>query len=158
MSTPIPQPQFEYAFTVRLKLSKPYRLEPHNQGAARLAVFPTEGVIEGPLLQGRVVPLSGGDYPLARPNGVLDFDARYLLEATDGTIIYLQNRGFRWGSDEAMKKMADRVAVSSSEYYMRVSPKFDVAAGPHDWLDRHIFVGIGEKVPEGNAIHYFKML
>ncbi len=159
MTSPIPELKAEYAFTIRIKLTKAHHLKPNNQGATRIAVFVSEGVIEGPMLQGKVMPMSGGDYPLARPNGVLDFDARYMLELDDGTLVYLQNRGFRWGSDEVMKKLAERQPVGFDEdYYMRVCPKFDVPAGPHDWLDRHIFVGIGEKSPEGNAIHYYKVL
>ena len=31
--------------------------------------------------------MSGGDFPLVRPDGVIDFDARYLLEAEDGEIL-----------------------------------------------------------------------
>jgi hypothetical protein len=53
-----------------------------------------------------VIPMSGGDFPLVRPNGVIDFDARYLLEADDGGIIYMQNRGYRWGSPEVMQRLS----------------------------------------------------
>jgi hypothetical protein len=48
--------------------------------------------------------------------------------------------------------------VGSDEYYMRVSPKFDVPEGPHDWLGKHIFVGVAEKIPKANRIHYFMLL
>ena len=47
---------------------------------------PAAGTIEGPRLQGRVVPYSGGDY---LSNGRLD--ARYMLEGSDGSMIYLTN-------------------------------------------------------------------
>ena len=57
-------------------------------------------------LHGRVIVRSGADWPLQRPNGVIDFDARYMFELDDGAIIYVQNRGFRWGSEEAMAAMA----------------------------------------------------
>src|ERR1700733_8741523 len=122
---------------------------------ARLCGF---GKIEGPRLNGRVIPMSGGDFPLVRPNGVIDFDARYLLEADDGAIIYMQNRGYRWGSEEAMAKMSRNEPVRPDEYYMRVCPKFDVPEGPHEWMSRHVFVGVAEKVPGANRIHYFVVL
>jgi hypothetical protein len=105
-----------------------------------------------------VIPMSGGDFPLVRPNGVIDFDARYLLEADDGAIIYMQNRGYRWGSEEAMAKMSRNEPVRPDEYYMRVCPKFDVPEGPHEWMSRHVFVGVAEKVPGANRIHYFVVL
>ena len=30
--------------------------------------------------------------------------------------------------------------------------------GKHDWLDKYVFVGVGEKIPHGNIIRYFKVL
>jgi hypothetical protein len=100
-------PRLEHAFTISIDLSRPYWITPLARGDTRAAIFAAQGVIEGPRLQGRVVPMSGGDYPLSRPNGVIDFDARYLLEAEDGAIIYLENRGFRWArSPEIAEKNA----------------------------------------------------
>jgi hypothetical protein len=100
--------------------------------------------------------MSGGDFPLVRADGVIDFDARYLLEAEDGTVIYLQNRGFRWAKTaEAAEKMSRNEPVGDDEYYMRVSPKFDVPDGPHAWMNKYVFVGVAEKIPGANRIHYF---
>lgn len=152
-------PKFEYAFTIALSLTGAHFLKPSGMGAVRAAVYAAEGTIEGPLIKGKVVPMSGGDWPLVRPNGVIDFDARYLLELEDGTIVYLQSRGYRWAnSDEVAERMARNEPADHGEYYMRVCPKFDVPEGPHDWLGKYVFVGVAEKVPHGNRIHYFKLL
>jgi len=134
-------PKLEYAFTVT--------------GQNRAIIHITEGTITGPMLQGRVVPMSGADWAQIRPDGTLDFDARYTLELDDGTPVYMQNRGFRWGSPEVMAAQARREPVPFDAYYMRVTPRFEVAVGPHEWLAKHVFVGVAEKLPEGNAIHYF---
>lgn len=152
-------PQFEFAFSIALKLTKPTWLRPTTMGATRAAVYVSEGTLEGPGIKGRVLPMSGGDWPLLRPDGVLDFDARYLLELDDGTVIYFQNRGYRWArTPEVAERMARNEPADPSEYYMRVSPKFDVPEGPHDWMAKHIFVGVAEKTPGANCIHYFKLL
>ena len=79
--------------------------------------------------------MSGGDFPLVRPDGVIDFDARYLLEAEDGAIIYMQNRGYRWASESVMERLRRNEPVESHEYYMRVAPKFDAPEGPHEWFE-----------------------
>ena len=71
---------------------------------------------------------------------------------------YLQSRGYRWGTPEAMAKMARREPVEDNLYYMRTVPKFEAPAGKYDWLNRYVFVGRAEKTPEGNRIHYFKVL
>src|SRR5487761_238366 len=154
-TTPAPVPTLEHAFTISVELTGLKWVRPTAIGATRGAICLSAGSIEGPLLQGRVVPMSGGDFPLVRPNGVIDFDARYLLEAADGTIIYMQNRGYRWGDEAAMERMRRNEPVAPHEYYMRVTPKFDAPEGPHEWLSRYVFVGAAEKLPGGNRIHYF---
>jgi hypothetical protein len=37
-------------------------------------------------------------------------------------------------------------------------PKFEAPAGKYDWMNRHVFVGVADKTPEGNSIHYYKIL
>ena len=149
-------PKFEHAFTISIDLSKPLWVKPTARGETRAAIYAAAGTVEGPRFNGRVIPMSGGDFPLQRPNGVIDFDARYLLEADDGAIVYLENRGYRWArSDEVAATMRENRAAAFEEYYMRVTPKFDAPAGPHDWMSRHVFVGVAEKLPGANRIHYF---
>ena len=151
-------PKLEHAFTITIELAGLQWVRPTAMGATRAAVYAASGKIEGPRLNGRVIPMSGGDFPLMRPNGILDFDARYLLEADDGAVIYMQNRGYRWGSPDAMAKMSNNEPVDPGEYYMRVSPKFEAPEGPHEWMGRHVFVGSAEKIPNANRIHYFVVL
>jgi hypothetical protein len=45
--------------------------------------------------------------------------------------------------------------VDPAEYYLRSTPSFEVAAGRHDWLMRHVFVGLGERRRDGNFVRYF---
>lgn len=149
-------PDLEYAFTISIDLTGLRYVEPSATGMRRGAIYAASGTVKGPLLNGRVVPMSGGDYPLVRADGVIDFDARYLLEADDGAIIYMQNRGYRWPRNaEAAELLANNLPAAMSGYYMRTSPRFDAPAGPHEWMGMHVFVGIAEKVPGGNSIHYY---
>jgi hypothetical protein len=160
MNEPHPfAPRLEHAFTISIKLSKPYWVRPSARGETRAAIFAASGTVEGPRLNGRVVPMSGGDFPLTRDSGVIDFDARYLLEADDGAIIYLENRGYRWAKDkEIAARMHKNEGVGHHDYYMRVTPRFDAPAGPHEWMTKHVFVGVAEKLPGANCIHYFVVL
>ncbi len=157
MITPI-APTLEYAFSVSITLGPVYWVKPTALGASRAGVYLKDGLVFGPKLKGRVIEGSGADWPLQRPNGVIDFDARYMFELDDGAIVYVQNRGYRWGTQESMAAMARREAVDPSSYYFRVSPKFDAPEGPHEWLTRHVFVGSAEKTPAGNVIHYFQVI
>lgn len=150
-------PQCEYAFSIAIELSKATYISPSGTGQTRAAVYAASGTVEGKI-NGIVVPMSGGDFPLVRADGVLDFDAKYLLELDDGTPIMIHNRGYRWASEEVMEKQRRNEPVDPSEYYMRCAPRFDAPAGPHEWLNRHVFVGVAEKLPGANRIHYFKVL
>jgi hypothetical protein len=151
-------PRFEHAFSISIELAGLQWVRPSAIGATRGAIYAASGIVDGPKLKGIVIPMSGGDFPLLRPDGVIDFDARYLLQADDGAVIYLQNRGYRWGSPDAMARMARQEAVLPDEYYMRVAPKFEAPEGPHEWLNRYVFVGVAEKTPGANCIHYFTVL
>ena len=157
MPAPI-EPKLEFAFTVRITLDQRYWVKPTDTGGTRAGIYLKDGTFEGPNIRGIVVPGSGADWPLVRPNGVIDFDARYMLQEDDGSVIYLQNRGFRWGSKEVMEAMARNEPVDHADYYFRTSTKFEAPEGKHDWLNRYIFVGVGEKIPHGNQIHYYKMI
>ena len=160
MAQPHPfAPRFEHAFTISIELSKPYWVRPSARGETRAAIYAASGTVEGPRLNGRVIPMSGGDFPLSRENGVIDFDARYLLEADDGAVIYLENRGYRWAAKpKSPRAWAATKTPAFGDYYMRVTPKFDAPAGPHEWMSKHVFVGVAEKLPGANRIHYFVVL
>ena len=151
-------PPLEYVMTISINLGKAYWVRPTQYGSERAAVYLLDGIVSGPDINGIVMPGSGGDFPWTRPDGVIDFDARYMLQTDDGANIYLQNRGYRWGTPEAMARMARREPVADDSYYMRAAPKFEAPAGKYDWLNRHVFIGRAEKTPNGNRIHYFKVL
>ena len=61
-----------------------------------------------------------------------------MLEADDGTLIYIRNMGYIYGPRD------DRPG------YFRCTPYFRAPEGPHDWLNRTVIVGGGLRRP-GNA-------
>ena len=158
------EPKLEFAFEIRLHFTRVQTINNMPTGAGRGAVYVDSGEFQGPRLHGRAVPNSGGDYSLFRPDGVLSFDARYMLQEADGTLILLRNQGYLWGrKSDTMDKLRNMVfsgglAVDPSEYYLRAFPTFEVETGRHDWLMRHVFVGIGERKADGNLIRYYALL
>ena len=152
-------PRTEWAFSVAINLNRPYQVRPSLYGKSeRWAVYLKDGKFWGPEIRGEVVPFSGADWPIWREDGVIDFDARYILQTDDGATIYMQNRGYRWAEKAYMEAMSRNEEVPFDKYYMRVAPKFEAPAGKYEWLAKHVFVGVAEKVPRGNCIHYFKVL
>jgi hypothetical protein len=129
----------------------------------RSAVYVDDGEFEGPRLKGKAVPNSGGDYAFFRPDDTAVFDARYMLEVDDGTLIYMQNKGFLWGREPGtMERLrnwafAGGAPVPHAEYYLRAQPTLETSRGPHDWLTRHVFIGVGERRPDGNHVRYYAL-
>ncbi len=106
----------------------------------------TGGTVKGARLNGKVLP-GGGDWQAIHDDGLTEILARYALQADDGTIIGVTNPGVRVASPEVIRRLSAGEDVDPSLYYFRTSPVFEVAAGPHDWLRRQLFVGHGIRHP-----------
>lgn len=158
------QPRFEFAFEVRLKFHRQPNIDNIPSGGQRGFVCVESGNFEGPNIKGKAVPYSGGDYAHVRTDGVVSFDAMYLLEEDDGSRILLRNRGFTWYKDPetAAKIKSGEInhwAMSPEGYYFRTAPVFEApGGGKHDWLNKTIMVGCGARVENGNVIRYYKVV
>jgi hypothetical protein len=139
----------EHVFTITLTFGDIETLPTLTRGFARGALYLQGGDVSGPRLSGRVLGGSGGDWAEFRP---------------DGTHILMHNRGFLWGrTPDVMPRIRawmfeDGPPVDPSEFYLRAAPVFEVGAGPHDWLTRHIIVGIGTRQRLGNTFNYHVVL
>ncbi len=157
---PEPQeaPRLEFAFALRVEFNTRIKIGKLPSGFTRGFTGVTGGLISGPKLQGRVVPNSGGDWPSYWPNGAVEFTAQYMLEADDGTQILLKNRGFRFATPEVTARMERLDPVDTSEYYMRLSPFFEAPQGPHDWLNRTVFVGTANRQSDHSIFRFWQVL
>lgn len=162
-STPI-EPRFEFLFEIKLEFGRMNMIGQMPSGAGRGATYIASGVISGPYLNGRVVPDSGGDWALFRPDNVLALDARYLLEANDGALILMHNRGYLTPrKPDTLQRIQAWMfeggpEVPFADYYLRTCPTFEVATGPYDWLTRCVVIGLGTRQPKGNTLRYFAVL
>lgn len=147
--------QLQFAFRVRLEFAERRIRFPVRGDDLRGFTAISGGVVEGPMLEGKIVADSGGDWPLFRSDGVIAFDARYLICATDGTLIQVFNRGYAHAPADVQERLLRGETVAASENYFRVSPQFETAAGPHDWLTRSVLVGTAEKHPHHSVFDFF---
>ncbi len=131
-------PALDYVFTIEAEIAAPRSAGPGPAGE-RLHIPITGGTVFGPRLSGRILP-GGSDWPVIGPDGHSRIDARYTIEAGDGTLIYVVNRGLRVSSDEVRNRLRAGQPVSPVEYYMRGAPLFDAPDGPHAWLRENLFV------------------
>ena len=124
-----------HAFDVRMNFHKRVVFGPVSGGAKQGYVSFKDGVIKGPRLNGKLMEFSGADWATVRMDGVVETNAHYMLEADDGTPIYIQNRGYIYNTQPNAPGPA----------YFRCTPYFRAPVGKHDWLNRTVIVGGGER-------------
>ena len=136
-----------HVFDVRIDFHERRIFGPVSGGAKQGYTSVKSGLVEGPRLNGRVVEYSGADWANVRTDGIVELNAHYLLEASDGTLIYIRNLGYVYGADAARGRPA----------YFRCTPYFRVPEGPHDWLNRTVIVGGGERKsnPDHSVFRYY---
>jgi hypothetical protein len=145
--------KLEYVFQIRIDFSE--RVSFATPNGRRSYVPAVSGVIEGPRLQGKVVPHSGADYA---GNGRLN--AHYMLQASDGAYIYINNTGYLYPVDGKPLDRNDPSWGGDREFYFRITPVFDTPVGPHDWLTRTVIVGTGKRHanPDYTIFTYYAVL
>jgi len=148
--------ELSLAFEVRAQIAAALQVGQTPLGWQRVVPI-TGGSVDGPRLRGRVVP-GGADWQFERADGVLEAEARYELELVDGTLVSVLNRGLRRAAPEVMRRLAAGELVDPAEYYFRTTPTFRAPAGPHEWLNRSVFVGTGRRRPDSVSVSVYEVL
>ena len=65
-----------------------------------------------------------------------------MFEASDGTLIYLHNRGY---IDNSERRANAVLSPSKDDCYFRITPVFRTPSARHDWLTRTSILGAGER-------------
>ncbi len=120
----------ELVMNLVVTCSKPEPMGPSNaaKDGKRGNIWPIiGGRFWGPRISGKVVP-GGADFPVVRPDNIVVVDAFYRLQADDGTIIIIHNLGLAYPPDANGRRI------------YRLTPTFTTVEGPHDWLNKSIFI------------------
>ncbi len=116
------------------------------------------GEIWGPRLQGRVLPHSGADYYKTT------FSTYYMFEASDGALIFIHNRGtmrrFQSRPEPGQPLVAPADPQSAGWTRFRATPVFTAPTGPHDWMNRTVFVADAKRQsnPDHTVFTYYEVL
>jgi len=146
----------EHAFDMRVEFTADRGTFGPLPGGYSQGYTPTSGgTIYGPMLNGRVVPNSGADFATVRGDGVVEVNSHYLLEADDGTRIYISNRGFLIPSGGK----GPLVNGTPQPHYFRFTPTFKVPEGPHGWMASAVFLGTGirQSNPDHSIFRYYRV-
>jgi hypothetical protein len=142
--------RYQHVFDIRINFDKRWRMGPLPGGGEQGYTSVGEGsTVFGPRLNGRVVDYSGADWALVRADGIIEADAHYMLEADDGTRIYIHNRGYVYPA--LTRPGATPGSTVTIGPYFRCTPYFRAPDGPHEWLNRTVIVGVGKRFPKVKA-------
>ncbi|HVV94349.1 MAG TPA: DUF3237 domain-containing protein [Hyphomicrobiales bacterium] len=140
--------RYTHVFDIRINFDRRWTTDPLPGGTTRYGYTSVgEGsTISGPRLNGVVVDYSGADWPAIRPDGVVELEAHYMLQADDGALIYIRNSGYVHRlPPEPWKVEAGALAGAG---YFRCTPYFRAPAGPHEWLNHTVLIGVGKRMPK----------
>jgi hypothetical protein len=133
-----PQLHTQYAFTITAEIGEVTTAGEIGHGVRRIIPI-IGGDVKGEKVNGKVLPF-GADFQIIRPNELIDLEARYAFETDDGAVVYVENKGIRFGPVDLLQKLKRGEPVNPKLIYFRTVPKFETGSEKYRWLMQHIFV------------------
>ena len=134
----IPQLSTKYVFTITARIGEVTSAGDIGTGVRRIIPI-IGGEVKGETVNGKVLGF-GADFQIIRPNELIDLEAKYAFETEDGAVVYVGNKGIRFGPVDLLQKLKRGEPVDPKLIYFRTTPKFETGAEKYRWLMEHIFV------------------
>ena len=130
--------QTKYVFTITAEIGGVTSVGEIGHGVRRIIPI-TGGKVRGEGINGRVLAL-GADFQIIRPNELIELEAKYAFETDDGAVVYVENKGIRFGPLDLLEKLKRGEPVDPKLIYFRTVPKFETGAPKYRWLMENLFV------------------
>ncbi len=137
-----PTLQTRYVFTITAHIGGVVTAGETGHGVRRIIPI-VGGEVRGEV-NGKVCPF-GADFQIIRPNELIELEAKYALQTDDGAVIYVENKGIRFGPVELLQKLKRGEPVDPALIYCRTSPKFETGHEKYRWLMERLFVASGAR-------------
>src|SRR5580658_5232588 len=138
-----------------VEVGAPIAIGETAQGLRRVVPI-TGGIIQGARLNGAILN-AGADFQIIGPDGFTRLEARYVARLDDGALVYVENRGVRFGPPEVMARINRGEQVDPAQVYFRSTPRFETAAPAHQWLTRPLFLAAGARYPDRVVLAVFEV-
>ncbi|MCC8955055.1 DUF3237 domain-containing protein [Bradyrhizobium sp. Pear77] len=135
----VPELQTRYVFTITARIAEVTSAGDIGTGVRRIIPI-IGGEVRGETVNGKVLPF-GADFQIIRPSELIELEAKYAFETDDGAVIYVENKGIRFGPVDLLEKLKRGEPVDPKLIYFRTVPKFETGAEKYRWLMEHIFIG-----------------
>jgi len=138
------QPAFESLLRLAVDVGDVVSLGAAPRGERRVVAI-TGGRFEGDGgWRGEVLP-GGADWQWLRDDGVLEVDARYVLQDTQGARVQVVSQGLRHGPREVIDALTRGQPIDPSAYYFRTAMRFEATVPALAHLNRVVAFGIGAR-------------
>jgi len=127
----------KYVFTITARIAEVASAGDVGHGVRRIVPI-IGGDVRGQI-NGKVCPF-GADFQIIRPNELIELEAKYALQTDDGAIVYVENKGIRFGPADLLQKLKRGEPVDPKLIYCRTSPKFETGHEKYRWLMENLFV------------------
>ena len=127
----------KYVFTITARIAEATTAGDIGHGVRRIIPI-IGGEVSGDI-NGKVLPF-GADFQIIRPNELIELEAKYAFETDDGAVVYVENKGIRFGPVELLQKLKRNEPVDPKLIYCRTIPKFETGAEKYRWLMERLFV------------------
>ena len=134
-----PQLATKYVFTITVEIGGVTSAGETGHGVRRIIPI-TGGTVKGDGINGKVCPF-GADFQIIRPNELIELEAKYAFETDDGAIVYIENKGLRFGPIDLLQKLKRGEPVDPKLIYFRTVPKFETGSEKYRWLMENLFIG-----------------
>jgi Protein of unknown function (DUF3237) len=134
-----PMLQTRYVFTITAHIGEVTSAGDIGTGVRRIIPI-TGGEVKGKDVNGKVCTF-GADFQIIRPNELIELEAKYAFQTDDGAVIYVENRGIRFGPVELLQQLKRGEPVDPKLIYFRTVPRFETGSEKYRWLMESLFVG-----------------
>ena len=133
-----PEIRTQYVFTITARIADVTSAGDIGTGVRRIIPI-IGGEVRGDKVNGKVLAF-GADFQIIRPNELIELEARYAFETDDGAVVYVENRGIRFGPVDLLQKLKRGEPVDPKLIYFRTVPRFETGAENYRWLMQHLFI------------------
>ena len=151
-----PELETRYVFTITARIAEVTSAGDIGSGVRRIIPI-IGGEVRGEKVNGKVLSF-GADFQIIRPDELIELEAKYAFETDDGAVVYVENKGIRFGPVELLQKLKRGEPVDPKLIYFRTVPKFETGAENYRWLMQHIFVGSAARYADRVVIDVHQVL
>src|SRR3954462_6833036 len=127
-----PELETRYVFTLTVAIGGVTTAGETGHGVRRIIPI-TGGTVKGDGVNGKVLAF-GADFQIIRPNELIELEAKYAFETNDGAVVYVENKGIRFGPVDLLQKLNRGEPVDPRLIYFRTVPRFETGAEKYRWL------------------------